>query len=361
MERAAVIKKFLAAGMQLDKDALEHFTKREEDIDRFLEFTRSGKVKPKIVTADIIRKGLNPHPDQPSSLDLKITELKSEKRKVSVNDVVKSLTEKYESLKEIIEERSAPANLVSINKISQNAKEFSIIATVVSAEDGTLTVEDTTGELMVKFGKEESILPDDVIGLVCERKDGTDFVKEAVWPDVPLKREIKKSKAKILCTFLGAAKYAEAEELKVGEGAVFVFGQKKKPDKALDTGKNKIIFLDEDLKESKGSESSFKPPLLAELSGISILVLSKELVEKYKKYWEESDVARNLLKRRSIDPVQDLQEFCSHEAWILKDVPDIVAFPGSVGIENYKGTTIISVSEQDGYSIDLSTREVKKL
>ena len=109
-------------------------------------------------------------------------------------------------------------------------------------------------------------------------------------------------------------------------------------------------------------KSVFKPPIIVELNGVNIVILSTNLIQKYKKYWKkEGDIIKNLLKRRDIDPIQDItgQRYTSS---VLESPPDIVvvADEGTKSL-NYKGTTILSVSKNNGYYIDLNTREVKKI
>lgn len=335
MDRKDILKRFLNAGIQLDKAALEYFVNNEEDINPFLEKINTINQKPKIVTLSTIE-------DVFSSLNFKITKLKcQEKNKISINDLTKSLIQKYRLIKTILEKRGSLKGLVSINKITPNTKEFSIIAMIVSVDDGLITVEDLTGQLTLQLNVKDEILPDDVVGLLCEQKSGKFLVKEIIWPDIPLKREIKKLKKKVTCIFLGSEKSNLNIELK--NSVIFTFGKKRKL-----KSKN-IIFLDPDYLLT-----------VAEIDDINIIILSKNLIEKYKKYWKEKEVVVNLLKRRDMNPIQEIQKFTKF--CILTSVPDIVVFPSNrTTAMNYKGTTILSISDNSGYFIDLSTREVKKL
>jgi len=356
MGKNNIIKKFLSVGVQLSKDALDYFTINEKDIDVFIE--RFGKIKerPEIVTLSTVQRVLST-PDG-FSISVKATSLVAEGEKVSIRSLVNDLTNKYNLLKHILEGKNGLSKLISINKISQNTKEFSIICMVNDVNRNSVTVEDTTGELTLHFDDiKDTILPDDVIGLICEQKEGRFLIKNIVWPDIPLKREVKKSKKKINCIFLGT----EVSEIYIenGEAILFAFGSPRK----LNLNNIKItehIFLDENMKGKK--KSVFKPPIIVELNGVNIVILSTNLIQKYKKYWKkEGDIIKNLLKRRDIDPIQDItgQRYTSS---VLESPPDIVvvADEGTKSL-NYKGTTMLSVSKNSGYYIDLNTREVKKI
>lgn len=341
MERANIIKKFLNSGLQLDKSALDYFESNEKDVDPFLEKSKSAKSVPRIVTSQAIQKILNcPN----AQIDIKITELGVPKKRISVSDMVKSLSNKYNLLKTILEKRNAMEKLISINKISQNTKEFSVICMISSADEGLITADDMTGEITFSAGNKEKILPGDVIGVACEQKEGTFLAREIIWPDIPLNREVVKSKKKINCSFIGVN-----FDGNVDTEIAFVFGHQREPKPAQ--AATKIVFLDEE------QNGACKPPLTAEVDGINIAVLSQEITKRYEGYWNGADMAKNLLKRRNIDPLEN----CDGQ-FVLVDPPDIMAFSAdSAEISNYKGTTIISVPKNGGYNIDLSTREVKKL
>ena len=73
------------------------------------------------------------------------------------------------------------------------------------------------------------------------------------------------------------------------------------------------------------------------------------------------DIVKNLLKRRDVDPIQGITNYYNTSS-LLMSPPDIVVFVDeSTKTVNYKGTTILAISKNSGYYIDLNTREVKKI
>jgi DNA polymerase II small subunit/DNA polymerase delta subunit B len=352
MEEKNTIKRFLDAGLQLGRDTLDYFKNNEEDIDLFIEKFSKLKEKPNIITIETIQKLLHNQP-----FNMKTTNVLSKRKDVSINSLVNLMTDRYNLLKDILEEKKELKNLVSINKISPNTKEFSIICMVRSLENKTIVAEDTTGELTLNLSSiDDTILQDDILGFLCEQKEGTVFVKKTIWPDIPLKRKIKRPEKKIICIFIGSK--IKKIDVNGNNAAIFAIGPERKL-KCIPPYE-RVIFLSEDLEPEEKSVHTL--PLVIKLNGVNVVILSAKLIQKYKKHWKEPvEVVKNLLKRRNIDPIQKITQNYAISS-ILTTPPDIIAFPNDVeNILNYKGTTIISIPKNGGYYIDLSTREVKKI
>jgi DNA polymerase II small subunit/DNA polymerase delta subunit B len=351
MGESEIIKRFLNIGLQLDRKTLDYFKNNKKNIGIFIE--RFGKLekKPKTITLETIQELLR---DQP--FNVKTENMLSERKMVSISGLVNSMVDRYNLLKEILKEKKELKNLISINKISPNTKEFSIICMVRSLENNTIVVEDTTGELILDRKKtEDTILQDDIIGLLCEQKDGRMFVKKIVWPGIPLKREIKRLEKEMGCVFIGS----KVQKIDTGVTNMIVFAAGPKRELKCTPPYKQTIFLSED---SGPNEEVHTPPFITKLNGINIVVLGRRTLQKYKKYWKGSvEVVKNLLKRRDIDPIQGVEQNYMTSS-VLTTLPDIIVFPNEgEHVSNYKGTTIISIPKDGGYHIDLSTREVKKI
>lgn len=143
--------------------------------------------------------------------------------KITVDDFVKHFRNRFNDLKNIMQERPELKNLVSINKIFGNRQGISIIGMVndkrvTKNKNIILDVEDLTGRIKVLinynkkelYEKAEEICMDSVVGFSGSGNNEVFFVNEIVFPDV----------------FLGERKHAPEEEY-----AVFVsdlqFGSKK--------------------------------------------------------------------------------------------------------------------------------------
>lgn len=346
-----IIKRFLNIGLQLDRKTLDYFENNKEDVDIFIKRFDELEKKPKTITIGTIQELIRDRP-----LNVKNKSLISERKDVSISGLVNSMVDRYNLLKKILEGKKELKNLISINKISPNTREFSIICMVRSLENDMIVVEDTTGELTLDCKKiDDIILQDDTFGLLCEQKDGKTSVKKIIWPGIPLKREIKRLEKETGCVFVGS----EVQEIGTNTADTIVFAAGTKRDLKCKFPCKQTVFLSEDV-VSNGEVHT--PPIVAKLNGISVVVLGKRTIQKYKKYWENPiEIVKNLLKRRDIDPIQEVEQNHTTSS-VLTTLPDIMVFSNKDGhISNYKGTTIISVPKDGGYHIDLSTREVKKI
>src|SRR5439155_17255158 len=131
------------------------------------------------------------------------------KEKFSVQDMVSFVNKRYVEIKKILSKRMDLINLISINKISDKTKKFSIIAITreINRNQNHLTVEDNTGRIELKLSEKtkeniKNIYEDEVIGLICEKENGSVLVTNIVFPDIPLRREINRTEKEINCLFI---------------------------------------------------------------------------------------------------------------------------------------------------------------
>ena len=117
-------------------------------------------------------------------------------KKLEVKDFVKHFRNRYNFLKEILQQRNELEGLISIDKIHGNSQNFSIIGIVTQKKttknkNFLLEVEDLTGKatLLVTQNKEEiyekakEILLDDVIGFKVSGSRDFLFVNDLFYPD----------------------------------------------------------------------------------------------------------------------------------------------------------------------------------
>ncbi|MFH1332170.1 MAG: DNA-directed DNA polymerase II small subunit [archaeon] len=129
-------------------------------------------------------------------------------QKRDVKDFVSHFKARYNSLKEILQNRSDLQNVVSINRLSGKTKipRTEIIGMIIekrTTKNGgaTLTVEDPTGQITVIINKNKNelinltknLVTDEVVGIRGTLSGQVIFANEILTPDVPLTKEIRKA------------------------------------------------------------------------------------------------------------------------------------------------------------------------
>ena len=127
-------------------------------------------------------------------------------KKFVVNDFVRHFRNRFLEMKKVLQERAELQNLVSINKISGNKQNFSIIGAVLSKrttknKNILLEMEDLTGRISVlvnqnkkeAYEKAKDVLLDDIVAVKGSGSSEIVFVNDIIYPDLCLP-ERKKSK-----------------------------------------------------------------------------------------------------------------------------------------------------------------------
>lgn len=152
-------------------------------------------------------------------------------KKIGVEDFVRHLRNRFSILKGILQEHSELQNLTSINKISGQRQNISIIAVVFDKritknKNLLLEVEDLTGRITLLvnankqdvFEKAKTIVFDDILGFRCSGNNEILFVNDIIFPDAMIP-ERKKSPIEEYAAFtadlhVGSARFLEANFLK---------------------------------------------------------------------------------------------------------------------------------------------------
>ncbi len=357
MEKKEILKTFLDKGFQLDLSVLNFLSQNSNLIKPFLQFLISQKEKPIVITDDYIELFLS------QRLEVKVVKPQIKKKeKVTVQDVLSYFTNRFEFFKSILSRRMELFNILSINKISSKSKKFSLIGLVreIEKDRKKVTIEDTTGSVEVLVEDEKNLrylTLDEVVGLLCVKGGEEIICKKIVWPDLPLKRRVKKTKEEIICVFVSNFN---------GKGAEAINREIKK------LGKNCILFL---INSSKfpSQFQKIEIELKNEFSwvyvqDITILLLDEAFLRKYMEEFGDNplNTLLYLLRKRHLNP-----EFNStiyeEDPFLIKTIPDIAVIVSSSqsGAMNYKGVTLISlpkfIIKPIGWSINLRTREYLKL
>lgn len=360
MDRTTILKLFLTRGTQVDQGALEFLINNQSTLETVLKLDKNKL--PPVITAEFLK----------SILPTSSTEIG---QKISIDQLSQVVNNRYEFLKKILEPKEELVNLVSINKISEKLKLFSVIGIVLEKGD-TVTLEDTTGHATFTLDKEMSkfIVEDEVVGLVCEKQHGVNLVKNIIYPDIPLNIESKKTESLEKCFFISDIHM---------DTPTFNKSYYKNLLNWLNEQKNMKIFVlggiattNEDLSKFFSDiphpvyfcyENDPKNPTTKRIDNIQILLSHDSFLHYYMKLWNTSldTTIVNLLRKRNLNPILTPENY--NNSFLLEEVPDIIAINGTnkATLTNYKGTTIITTgsfsTEPIYWLINLQTRETFKI
>jgi len=378
MEKKELMEIFLKKDLIVDLESLEYFLKNPEQVEIFLREIEGKKV-PSIIKIDFVKAILG-------SREIKIKEIKkkvSENKTFSVNDITQILIERYERIKSFFSYRMDIVNLISINKINEKTKKFSLIVMIkeVDRKNKTAVVEDLTGETLVFLPNNvlNFVVQDEVVGLVCEKNNDKIEVLNVLWPDIPLNRKIASLDEDIYCVFISKKVLEEnmkkflKEISKVKcEGLLIFLFSEEYDEKNIENLKmdlpfnSKLIFIKKGNSES--DEKIFTAPAFLSVEDkVKILICDGNIFSSYKGILGEKteEIMLNLLKKRHLDPMFSIEKIRFEDRLIIDPVPDIfVSFDfGTSGLINYKGTTIISCgsSEKMFWIVNLKSRESLKI
>ena len=392
MEKQDIINLFLKKRLQLDSGSLEFFQTNPKEIDDFLGKLKQAEMPPTI-TPEFIQKTLH---HQKTEIEL-IKKPVIKKGRVSSQDYVQYLLDRFDKISSILGKKLGILNLVSIGKIGQKTRRFSLIGMVMDKDESNMsvTIEDTTGSATLFFDEKEvenyrQIVLDEVVGLVCEQSDRLK-AKNVVWPDIPLKKDIVKSDEDIFCLFvsdfhLDDSKFKEdsykkflswIENSNLEKFYVFVLGDISNSKKELTEFFKTVpencykIFLKGEIdSDTEAADLSLRNPSLIKIKGVNILLSHGNFMARYVGICGKTPegVMLNLLKKRHINPTLDFSLGGYEEDPFLIDiVPDIFAAGHfhSPSLTNYKGTTIITtgsfVSDPGFWLTNLKTRETIRI
>lgn len=394
MEKQKIVEIFLNKGYQIKPEVLEFFLQNMDKINDFLDNIEKLRPKLSTITTETIQSFL----DKQYKINV-IKKTEFEQKTISVEDCVKSLNNRYESIKKHISHRLDLINLLSINRINSQTKKFSIIGIVNEKNEDNkfIVIEDTTGQLAVYFDERsdenfKQIVVDEVVGLVCEKTNNKFVAKNVIWPDISLKKEIKRTKDSTYCFFISdlhmddnnfkAKSYEKLLEWlnnsKFNKLYIFVLGDVSSKENDIISFFNNLpknsykVFqrgnIDPNIKI--GDLTLDNPSTVKIEDTITILLCHGDSLTTYKNFWEdasEKQIILNLLKKRHINPEFNIKNILREESFILDSTPDIIVAGHfhTPDVMNYKGTTIITngsfTSQPIFWLINLMTREVNKV
>lgn len=143
-----------------------------------------------------------------TEIEMEVKDLADEECGKDVDTFISYFNDRFRKIRNILKKRMELRNSVSIENLSEE-EETSIIAMVreirkTRSGNYILLVEDDTSEIKAlipkKFG--ESIVLDEVVGIIGRARNKMFFAKEVVWPDIPLNPEVNKFKEKAYIAFI---------------------------------------------------------------------------------------------------------------------------------------------------------------
>lgn len=384
MKKKEVLQKILNQGFQISPEALG-MVHNEEEATRLMDYVRGLAETPPVIDKMVVEKS--------RGLLLEVIKegsTQTVKRKIIPTDIVNYNNKRYEVLKKILLENTL-ASPISINKATTTGKKLSLIAMVesVNKDKKTILVDDTTGELELHVPENtiNNFLEGDVLLFNCEKKGEGMWAVDTEWPDIPFKKEIKKSSKEMKCVFLGIGGVLEPDNQEklvsklsaaTGELYLFVFDKSSTNTnqeaatnlirELTSSGVKKIALITNQESGHLNHISQFAPPAVVSISGITILLGGPEM-EKYRELFKEetgASIMLRMLKRRDLNPTFNISRRGEKE-YIIENIPDIFVSPfaGNPESMNYKGTTLISTGDYDIGHIcwvaDLKSRTINKL
>ena len=389
MDRSDIVRAFLTAGHQLGADALRFFEANPEKVKEFLNLS-AGRQEKSTVTMETVNNTL-------SGISPRVRVLKSfsaKQRQTSVDEVSNQLARRYQRTMEILEKKPELVNLISINRVSQQTKRFSMIAMVkeISRGDRSLVVEDPTGTTSVYIGDEavgdfSYLLEDEVIGVVCDNEESSENrAVKIVFPDIPLSTKIAVSGEDVLCMFVSdihmddpgfmqhsLEKLSDYAKKIKQEAIVFVLGDVSKDDDKVKKFAEifpenfSIMFLRGELET--GRDNFLPDPVVVEVCGVRMFLSHGGMFAKYFEKFKTSPemMMLQMIKKRHISPTFRNNAGLDDEKLFIEQPADIFAIghfhePRTI---NYKGVTIFSlgsfVTQPIFWAVNLKTRESIKI
>jgi DNA polymerase II small subunit/DNA polymerase delta subunit B len=393
MTKQDIMTLFLRNNMQLDLASMDFFEKNPGKIEIFLERAK-GKVPPSIITLNFVHDTVDDHKSETGIEVLTTHELKD--GKLTAQDYAAYFASRFEVISKMILRKMALMNPVSIGKISQRSRRFSVVGMVNEKDDvrEEAVLEDPTGSLTLQFGgrtKEDfnHMVLDEVVGAVCEQENNV-VASNLIWPDLPLRKEPTKASKDVKCVFVSDihkcdscfkkesySKFIEWASKADRNTYIFVLGDVSHEKKDVDEFFNELpkrctkIFVRGEIdSQTEAADIDLPNPTMINIDGVHILLSHGDFMEKYSSMWGAAPdvVMLNLLKKRHIDPVFDTNsKIFNKDPYLLDVPPDIFASghfhkPSSA---NYKSVTILStgsfITEPVFWSINLKDRGIIKL
>lgn len=184
-----------------------------------------------------------------------LTPSKLNEKKLEVLDFTKHFRGRFNEMRNILQEHSSLGNVISINKISGNRNNFSVIGivrdkNVTKNKNLILEIEDFTGKLKILISQNkkelyeeaEDIALDSILGFNGSGNNEIFFVNEIIFPESLLHTR-KNSPVDECALFIGDLHYGSKRFLKNGFDKFIDYLNGKVPGTEKEISKIKYLFL----------------------------------------------------------------------------------------------------------------------
>ena len=305
-----------------------------------------------------------------------VDEYKEDEKKREMQDFVKYFKHRYNSLREILQERIELRNSISLHRISGRNKgeQLSIIGLVADKRVNktgsmTITIEDPTGTTKVLINKNKpelynlakNLVLDEVIGVNGSYGDNILFANNILFPDVPLTKELKKAKDEVYAVFIsdlhvGSKMFLPEDFQKFID---WINGKYGSPEQIGVSKKVKYLFIIGDLVDGIGIYPEQDKELII-----------KDIKEQYEKCAGYLSQIREDLKiiicagnhdaLRISEPQPKLNQKFAESLYKLKNVL-MVTNPSMVNIHASEGFPGFDILLYHGYSFDYYVSNVDSI
>lgn len=332
-----IVKEFLKRGYLISPQILSQI--KEEDVDKLI-----SKLSPKDV---ILTKELY----QFLTKKTKIKVLYEYKKKGGVRKIdyfIDFYNNRLKILRPFLEKKIKTNDILLINKLSYGTN-ATIIGMIRDVRENGFEIEDSTGH--IGCISDEKLLEDEVVALKGTVKREGFIVEKIYYPDIPLTNKVNLTKDDCFVAFTN-----NLNSLSHIPQYIFTFNKSRK----INEIKSEIITT----KDNSNSPNvhSLGEPFLVTTNGIKIYTLKITWLEEVKKKLERNDtkeIITTLLKKRHFLPYK----FIEGDPYLLEQIPDIILIDGlnDPFFLNYKGVSIISITQNTGYLVNLRTREYEEI
>src|SRR3989344_3677499 len=341
MKEKDILSKVINKGLQINRDSIKYIHENNLTEDILYEIIKQAEQYDKLTIDLEDVKKIDKKAQKENQSPILIQENPQLQDNITIDEIIQDKLNTYDSMRNILQNRWELTNIISINKIGQNVKIFSLIAEIISIDNKhqLLTLQDNTGTIDVStYGLDEEQLKilelNDVIGFLCENENVIRITK-IITPDIPLFKNRKLPDKKTAVIFSN----------KNSEDAIqnVLKNHKDKYEKSY------ILTIDAD------------KIALFSVDGTTILVCGQKFFPNNE---NPIQTMTNFLKKRMINykKINDV----AISPFIINPAPDIfVSNAGKNEKSIYKNTILISIDENAKenicWLIDLQTYESLKI
>lgn len=346
MEAQEIIRKFISNGFQLNSDSLKFFLDNQEKMDSIISKLKILAPRPTTITKQQIQNLLS---EIETELRV-IQDFPKVGKTFTTSELAETFQNQYNTIKKFLINRIDLPNTISINKISDKLREFSIIARVSEIDGNKIILEDLTKQISASISADAEqdgklLIEGETSGFICTNGEHGLQVQKIIWPDIQFRKEIARSKTKAVIAFSNTAN--EQIEEKIPKSSI------------------KIFLGNEGLRFEKENENRKLPdPCIVEIGGVKIFLSHGKMFENYLDRLGDTaaKIILNLVRKRLLFPPSAISE-----NFVLEEVPDIFVVDsfGAAESTTYKGTTFLSLGDPNktktAWITDLQTRENIKI